>query len=238
MILFQGVGKSYDGQPVLQNVNWRIGEGQRWLVSGISGIGKTTLLRLLMGLETPDCGRISGISGVRFAPVFQENRLVEHWSALENVGLVCPDAARVREILTGLLPGLLLGGLADGLGLLFGLLFQLLGLLPAFLPGGLAKGLGLRDAPPRRAGARAGRGKRRIGAGRAVYRAGCSGGRARGAGHRSVPRWPDGGCRVARHGGMFPGVSDFFIDVAAQPPFGRLFFCKIVQKGLPDYTFL
>lgn len=105
MILFQRVGKSYDGQPVLQNVNWRIEAGQRWLVSGISGIGKTTLLRLLMGLETPDCGRISGIPGVRFAPVFQEDRLVEHWSALENVGLVCPDAARVREILTGLLPG-------------------------------------------------------------------------------------------------------------------------------------
>lgn len=105
MILFQGVGKSYDGQPVLQNVNWRIEAGQRWLVSGISGIGKTTLLRLLMGLEQPDTGRISGISGVRFAPVFQEDRLVEHWSALENVGLVCPDAARVREILTCLLLG-------------------------------------------------------------------------------------------------------------------------------------
>ena len=71
MILFQGVGKFYDCQPVLQNVNWRIEAGQRWLVSGISGIGKTTLLRLLMGLETPDCGRIPGISGVRFAPVFQ-----------------------------------------------------------------------------------------------------------------------------------------------------------------------
>lgn len=105
MILFQGVGKFYDGQPVLQNVNWHIEAGQRWLVSGISGIGKTTLLRLLMGLEQPDTGRISGIFGVRFAPVFQEDRLVEHWSALENVGLVCPDAARVREILTGLLPG-------------------------------------------------------------------------------------------------------------------------------------
>ena len=105
MILFQRVGKFYDGQPVLQNVNWHIEAGQRWLVSGISGIGKTTLLRLLMGLEQPDTGRISGISGVRFAPVFQEDRLVEHWSALENVGLVCPDAARVREILTGLLPG-------------------------------------------------------------------------------------------------------------------------------------
>lgn len=105
MILFQGVSKSYDGQPVLQNIDWCIEDGQRWLVSGISGIGKTTLLRLLMGLETPDCGRISGISGVRFAPVFQEDRLVEHWSALENVGLMCPDAARVREILSGLLPG-------------------------------------------------------------------------------------------------------------------------------------
>lgn len=105
MIVFREVGKSFDGKPVLQGINWRIKEGEKWLVSGISGIGKTTLLRLLMGLETPDSGRISGASGLRFAPVFQEDRLVEHWSAKANVELVCPDAARAREMLNALLPG-------------------------------------------------------------------------------------------------------------------------------------
>lgn len=104
MIVFHEVCKSYGGKPVLQGINWRIKAGERWQISGISGIGKTTLLRLLMGLETPDSGRITGISGLRIAPVFQEDRLVEHWSAMENVGLVCPDAVRFREILTGLLP--------------------------------------------------------------------------------------------------------------------------------------
>ena len=74
MIVFRKVSKFYDGKPVLQDVDWQIKDGDRWLVSGISGIGKTTLLRLLMGLEAPDGGRVSGISGLRFAPVFQEDR--------------------------------------------------------------------------------------------------------------------------------------------------------------------
>lgn len=109
MIVFRKVSKFYDGKPVLRDVDWQIKDGDRWLVSGISGIGKTTLLRLLMGLEAPDGGRVSGISGLRFAPVFQEDRLVEHWNATANVALVCPDAARVQEILTGLLPQMSLG---------------------------------------------------------------------------------------------------------------------------------
>ena len=104
MIVFRKVSKFYDGKPVLKDVDWQIKDGDRWLVSGISGIGKTTLLRLLMGLEAPDGGRVSGISGLRFAPVFQEDRLVEHWNATANVALVCPDAARAQETLTGLLP--------------------------------------------------------------------------------------------------------------------------------------
>lgn len=104
MIIFQDVCKVFDSREVLRRIDWRIRTGERWLISGASGIGKTTLLRLLMGLDTPDSGMVTGTDGLRFAPVFQEDRLVEHWSAMANVSLVCTDGARVRTMLTALLP--------------------------------------------------------------------------------------------------------------------------------------
>ena len=104
MIELHGVSKAFGGKPVLQRVSWQIAAGECWLVSGASGVGKTTLLRLLMGLETPDSGWIAGTEGLRFAPVFQEDRLVDHWGALENVTLVCADRARARAVLSALLP--------------------------------------------------------------------------------------------------------------------------------------
>lgn len=104
MIEFRGVSKSFDGKAVLHQLDWRIEPGEQWQVRGASGIGKTTLLRLLMGLERPDAGVITGREGLRFLPVFQEDRLVEHWGAIGNVSLVCEDAKRVRSLLCALLP--------------------------------------------------------------------------------------------------------------------------------------
>ena len=51
-----------------------------------SGWGKTTLLRILMGLDTPTAGRVQGVG--RAAAVFQEDRLCPQLTALQNVTLV------------------------------------------------------------------------------------------------------------------------------------------------------
>ena len=51
-----------------------------------SGWGKTTLLRILMGLDTPTEGRVQGVG--RAAAVFQEDRLCPQLTALQNVTLV------------------------------------------------------------------------------------------------------------------------------------------------------
>ena len=75
MIEFRGVSKSFDEKNVLHDLDWRIAPGEQWQVRGASGIGKTTLLRLLMGLEKPDAGSITGLEDLRFLPVFQEDRL-------------------------------------------------------------------------------------------------------------------------------------------------------------------
>ena len=53
-----------------------------------SGWGKTTLLRILMGLETPTSGPVQGVGKV--SAVFQEDRLCPQLTAVENVALVLP----------------------------------------------------------------------------------------------------------------------------------------------------
>ena len=53
-----------------------------------SGWGKTTLLRVLMGLETPTSGSVQGVG--RVSAVFQEDRLCPQLNAVQNVALVLP----------------------------------------------------------------------------------------------------------------------------------------------------
>ena len=55
-----------------------------------SGWGKTTLLRILMGLEHPTTGSVEGVG--RVAAVFQEDRLCTQLNAVQNVTLVLPGA--------------------------------------------------------------------------------------------------------------------------------------------------
>ena len=54
-----------------------------------SGWGKTTLLRILMGLELPTSGTVQGVG--RVGAVFQEDRLCPQLTAVQNVELVLPE---------------------------------------------------------------------------------------------------------------------------------------------------
>ena len=67
--------KSYGGAAVLQGVSFTAEIGLT-RVTGSSGIGKTTLLRILLGLERAD-GGTTNADRFRWAAVFQEDRLLE-----------------------------------------------------------------------------------------------------------------------------------------------------------------
>lgn len=83
------VSKEYNGRQVLKEVDLNFLEGRINCLMGPSGIGKTTVMNLLMKLDTPDSGRILGMEGRRVAVCFQEDRLIEDWDAVSNVQLVC-----------------------------------------------------------------------------------------------------------------------------------------------------
>lgn len=101
--------KAFDGKPVLEHVTMSLAPGVTCLM-GVSGRGKTTLLRILTGLETPDSGTVEDRPG-RIAVQFQEDRLVESLTVGRNLKLALGrayDAGKAESCLASLgLPGCL-----------------------------------------------------------------------------------------------------------------------------------
>lgn len=88
MIRFEDVTFGYTPEKaVLQRFSLTIPPEGRVYLTGASGQGKTTVLRLLLGLEKPWNGTVTVPEGVRFSAVFQEDRLLPWRTVLENVAL-------------------------------------------------------------------------------------------------------------------------------------------------------
>ena len=79
----RNLSKSYDGRAVLENVSFTAPVGLT-RIAGNSGIGKTTLLRILLGLERADGGEVAP-KDLRWAAVFQEDHLLEGLDAAGNL---------------------------------------------------------------------------------------------------------------------------------------------------------
>lgn len=98
-----GISKAYGGKSVLKNLFFSMEKGQLWRLLGESGAGKTTLFRILLGLEKADEGRLLCRQGFSWSAVFQEDRLADWLTAVQNVELALNGALSVREIYDQLL---------------------------------------------------------------------------------------------------------------------------------------
>lgn len=96
-LIVRDVTKSFQGRNVLERVNLTFEEGRTYCLMGPSGSGKTTLLRILLGLERADSGTIEGTRGKRFGMVFQEDRLCESYTALDNVMMTAGGRVSISE---------------------------------------------------------------------------------------------------------------------------------------------
>ncbi|MCL1792529.1 MAG: ATP-binding cassette domain-containing protein [Oscillospiraceae bacterium] len=97
------MSKSYGQNAVFGNFGCQIEEGAVNCIMGASGKGKTTLIRILLGLEKPDSGQISGIADLKKSVVFQEDRLCENLSAESNIRLACRKALKMNSITEAML---------------------------------------------------------------------------------------------------------------------------------------
>lgn len=92
-------GAPDDAAPVLRDVEWRIGPGERTGILGANGAGKSTLLGLIAGTVTPDTGRVKRGKTVRLAMLDQR---------LGPLSDLADD--RVADVLAGLRRGYPVGG--------------------------------------------------------------------------------------------------------------------------------
>ena len=103
MLTLEHVDFSYGNTPIFKDLSHTFREGGVTVMTGASGIGKTTLLYLLSGLKKPSGGTIKN-DCTRISAIFQEPRLFPWMTALDNVLTVCGDAARASNYLQTLFP--------------------------------------------------------------------------------------------------------------------------------------
>jgi len=102
MIKFNNVSFSYDESPLITDFNLNISKGDRICFFGESGCGKTTLLRLILGLEKQQNGEIIIDKNLKPSVVFQENRLLPFKTVYENVALFSSEKTDVSHHLKAL----------------------------------------------------------------------------------------------------------------------------------------
>lgn len=128
MIAFNNVSKSYNGQPVLEDISFKINPGEFVSIVGKSGAGKSTIIKLLIGEEKPQKGRVifgsqevTKLKSYELPPlrrqigiVFQDFKLLPTKTAAENVAFALEVEGRSQEEIDELVPQMLdLVGLAD-----------------------------------------------------------------------------------------------------------------------------
>lgn len=111
-LVLENVCKSYREKEVLRHVDMELKQDGIYCLMAPSGTGKTTLLHIMAGLEKADEGQVLAGGGaenteknLRVSMVFQEDRLFQSISALQNVELVCAVPERAKLLLELLLPG-------------------------------------------------------------------------------------------------------------------------------------
>ena len=79
------LSKNYATRPLFDDVSLYLNERERIGVIGVNGTGKSTLLKILAGVETPDTGAVTVGRGTRIAYLPQNPEMHDEYTVLEQV---------------------------------------------------------------------------------------------------------------------------------------------------------
>lgn len=95
------LSKSYGSREIFRDINFQVERGQRLVLVGLNGVGKTTLLRTLLGLTEQNSGTVSLDQSVHLGYYAQENEGLDYENTVINeaTAVFPEDARRVRGVL-------------------------------------------------------------------------------------------------------------------------------------------
>ncbi len=111
IVVFEQVSISFERAPVLDGVSFRLGKGETKAIFGVAGAGKSTILKLVLGLFKPDAGRIYVLGDEvtqmheealfdlrrKIGMVFQESALFDSLTVRENVAFRLMEEGDIPE---------------------------------------------------------------------------------------------------------------------------------------------
>jgi ABC-type polar amino acid transport system ATPase subunit len=107
MLKIHNLNKSFSGKQILQDISFSVEQGNIAVFLGGSGVGKSTLLRILNHLEQPDSGTITLNSENLFTlhaqnkhvvgMVFQQFNLFEHVSVMDNITITLKKVLKMKS---------------------------------------------------------------------------------------------------------------------------------------------
>lgn len=88
--------KSFKGRVVLDDVSFKVDDGEILAVVGLSGAGKSTILKLICGLTKPDSGEIK-VSDGEIAMAFQYSALFDSLNVFDNIAFPIKERKELKK---------------------------------------------------------------------------------------------------------------------------------------------
>lgn len=96
LIEVKNVSKSFDSLKVLHDVSLGVNPGESIAIVGPSGVGKSTLLRIIAGLDFPDKGHVN-VKTNKVSMVFQYSALLNSYTVGENIALALHESKLLKN---------------------------------------------------------------------------------------------------------------------------------------------
>ena len=84
MLTISGLSKAHGVRTLFRNVTFVLGDGRRVALVGANGVGKTTLLEIVMGLQSPDAGEVHRSADLRVGYLPQDKPVVSQGTVLDE----------------------------------------------------------------------------------------------------------------------------------------------------------